>query len=275
MMTRKNLILIPKLLCAVAMFTLLTGARGCQTTAGSSSYTSYPAPPPTSGHVVGGPVDSGVPLPAPAPILYTGDLALTAYAPVMSSLSAETETFNAIVREGGAFGPVILEGGGFVFDAYGVGAVDLLELPYGFYDIELVGLDFFGNAASYAATSISIDEPLASLAMELESTSYAGDVVLELYAPDGGIYENPIDTVDYFLWEVDELTGELIFVEEMAELQYFDWDPPVIGALELGSYYIEVYAYDAYGYNIYEFGGDFDHDADLTYLPVDLWYTGG
>ena len=265
MTTRTHFKTLTKLFMAFAMFTLLTGARGCHSTAGSSSYTSYPAPPVGGGTVVSGPGT----VVTPAPVLYTGDIGLT----VFSAMTPDTETFNVTVRESGAFGPVILEGGGFVFDPTGAGALDILELPYGFYDIEVVGLDFFGNAVSYAATGVTIDEPFINVTMELEPVSFTGDVVLELYAPDGGIYEEPIDTVDYFLWEVDSITGELIFVEEMVEQAFFSWDPPVIGALESGSYYIEVYAYDAFGYNIYEFGGDFEHDAELTYLPIDLWYV--
>ncbi len=267
-----------RLIAVFAMFTLLTGARGCQANGANSSYTGYTSPPPSGGgSVVTGPAGPAVPVdpgPAPvAPVVFTGDLALTVYAPLFSSLSPDTETFNVTIREGGAFGAVIVEGTGFVFDASGVGALDITELPLGFYDVEVLGIDFFGNAVSYAATSVSIEEPLTYLSLELEPVVQQGDVVLEMYEPDNGAFAGPIDSIDYVLWELDPVTGEYTLVEEMLEIAYTPWEPPVIGALELGNYYIEVYAYDAFGYWIYQFGGDFVHDADLTYAQIDLWYA--
>ena len=272
MWTRNNYSNAARLVVGLALFTMLTGARGCSVQSSGSGYTTYGSSP--AGTVVSGPVHSApAPIPVSSSVIYQGDVALTVYSPLVSSVTPETVSFNVTVRSGGAFGPVIVEGSGFVFDGFGVGAVDIVDLEFGFYDVEVVGLDAFGSVVSYAASGLTVEEGLTSLVMELEATSFAGDVVLELYAPDGGQFENPIDTVDYVLWEVDAVTGELIFVEEMTELLYLSWDPVTIASLQLAEYYIEVFAYDALGWEIYQFGGYFTHDADVTYMPVDLWYT--
>lgn len=254
-----------KLFLALSLFTLLTGARGC--TVEGSSYGTHHAPPTYVEEevvVVTTTTSNG-------PALYLGDVALTVYAP--NGAYSESESFMLTVREGGAFGPVVLSGDGFVFDGHGVAAVDLLDLAYGYYDVEIVGFDTYGDTVSYAAVGMSVQEPLTSVFMDLESTLISGDVVLDMYEPDGGIYSEPIDTVDYAVWEIDPATGDLIFVEEMFGLFWAPHSPPVIGSLELGDYYIEAFAYDAYGYPIYEFGGEFSHVSNPTYVPMHLWYA--
>ena len=230
-------------------------------------------PPTTSTHYPGGPVYSdGVISTGPA-VAYVGDLALTVYAPAPSAYTADTVSFNVMLRRGGAFGPVVVDTVGFGLDAWGVGAVDLAELPYGLYDVSITGADLFGSAVSYAATTVNISESYGSLVMQLEPVTFAGDVVLDLYEPDGGLYENPVDTIDYTLYELDPLTGNLVFVEAMVEVPVDPWNPVVIAQLELGDYYLELSAYDLYGYRIYDWWGDFGHDAETTFLPIDLWYA--
>lgn len=267
-MNQRHTLLLSKLATLFAMFAMLTGARGCYTASpsGNYSYTGYSSPPPGGGVII----EEEIIVTDPA--YYYGDISVTVYAPQLSGTTPDTQTFAVTVREGGPFGQVVVAGTDFVFDAYGVGAVDITDLPYAYYDIEIVGVDMFGNSASYAAASLTLDEPLVTIALELEAVTYQGDVVLDLYEPDGGLYAEPIDTIDYFLWEVDPLTDELIFVEQMTELPVA-FENPTIPALELGNYYIEVYAYDAFGYPIYEFGADFAHDSELTFLPVDFWYA--
>lgn len=269
---RTTLALATKLIVGLALFSVITGFRGCTVSGGSGTYSTYTAPPPDGSVIVSGP---GTPAPGPVstPVVYVGDLALTIYAPAYSPVTPDTASFNVTIREGGAFGPVVLQGNSYALDIHGAGALDLLDLPYGYYDVEVVGLDFLGNAVSHAATGVSIDEPLTSLVLDLEAVDLAGDVVLEVYEPDGGIYSGPIDTIDYLLWELDPVTGQLIFVEQMNMLPFNPWQPPTIASLGLGDYYIEVFAYDSYGYEIYQFGAEFAHSGAVTYLPVQFWYS--
>lgn len=260
-----NFLTASKLFFALSLFTIFTGARGCTVEGGS--YETYRAPPTYVEEEVVVVTTSGTVSPA----LYLGDIALTVYAP--DGAYSLSESFMITVREGGAFGPVVLSGDGFVFDGHGVAAVDLLDMAYGYYDVEIVGFDVYGDTVSYAAVGMSVQESLTSVFMDLESTLISGDVVMEIYEPDGGSYAAPIDTIDYAVWEIDPATGDLIFVEEMFGLVWEPWNPPVIGSLELADYYIETFAYDAYGYPLYEFGGEFSHVSNPTYVPMHLWYT--
>ena len=266
-----NLIRTGKLALILALFTMLTGARGCSFGTSSYSYDTYPTPPPATGgnvYVGGGDV---VPVPS-APAVYYGDTALTIYAPPLSGLTPDTVDYRVIVRAGGAFGPVALETTMMSFDINGIAMLDLLGLEYGFYDVEITGFDFLGNLVSHAATSLNINEPLEVLTMTLDPVVFAGDVMLDLYAPYGGQFDMPMDTIDYVLWEMDPVTGEYTLVEEMVELPFYSFDPTVIANLELGTYLIDVYAYDAVGYLLFQGSTSFVHNDALTMVPVDLMY---
>jgi hypothetical protein len=208
----------------------------------------------------------------PAPVVYFGDTALTVYAPELSSITPDTTDFRVIIRAGGAFGPVVLETTLMPFDFAGVGMLDIFDLEYGFYDVEVTGFDFLGNLVSHAASSLNVNEPLESLVLSLDPIVFTGDVMLDLYAPYGGAYDNPIDTIDYVLWEQDPVTGEFTLVEEMIELPFYSFDPTIIANLELGTYFIDVYAYDAFGYLMFEGSTSFIHNNALTSVPVDLLY---
>ena len=265
-----NLIRTGKLTLILTFFTLLTGARGCSFGTASYSYDTYPTPPPpTSGDVyVGGDI---VPVPA-APAIYYGDTALTLYAPALSSITPDTTDFRVIVRAGSAFGPVVLESTLMPVDLNGVGMVDLLGLEYGFYDVEITGFDFLGNLVSHAATSLTVNEPLEVLTVTLDPVVFSGDVMLDLFAPYDGQFDPPMDSIDYVLWELDPVTGEYTLVEEMVELPFFSFDPTVIANLTLGTYLIDVYAYDAFGYLLFQGSTSFTHNNALTMVPVDLMY---
>lgn len=262
-------------------FTLLTGARSCSGGAAyPTGYETYPVEP---GPAI--PVGGGVVTPGPA--LLIGDIALTAYA------TPETMTFNVIVREESAYGPVVLEGTDFVFDAAGAGAVDIVDLPYGLYDVELVGLDAWGAAVSYAATSLVIEEPVTVVSMVLESTLASpapvpvdpgpvvvveptveiGDVALDIWEPDGGAIAGYTDTIDYYLWVWDEWAADWVFVESIGYIPFDPAEPPIIPSLTFGSYYLEVDGFDVMGARIYAFSGSFDHYASWTSLPVDFDYA--
>jgi hypothetical protein len=204
--------------------------------------------------------------------VFMGDLALTIYAPELSGSTASTTRFNLTIREGGAFGPIAIEAKNFEFDAFGVGTVDIFDLAYGFYDVEVVGLDLFGSSISYAATGVSIEEPFSALTLLMESAIIAGDVVLNLMEPDAGMFAGPMDTIDYTLWEIDSVTGQLIIVESMTELPFDPWNALVIAGLELGQYHLELAVFDMLGYPIYGYSSDFSHNAVTTFLSVPLWY---
>lgn len=265
--TRANLFTI--LLTILAVGSL----AGCELGGGYyDGYTTVDPAPTPSGPVVSHNPGAPAPAPAPSPVFYVGDIALTVYAPAVSPMTPNTVGFDVTVRKGSAFGPIVLQGYGYHFDAYGVGVLDLAELPYGLYDIEIVGKNAFGDSVSFAATSIALEAPFVSAPLSLEPVTLAGDVVLELYEPDGGMY-GPIDTIDYILWELDPTTGQYTMVEQIAELPAGPLDTPVIAALQLGTYYIEVDAYDVYGYRIYSWAGDFDHTSQSTFLPVAMWYA--
>ncbi len=262
-------------------FTLLTGARSCSGgSAYSAGYETYPVEPGPAIPVGGGVVN-------PGPALLIGDIALTAYA------TPETMTFNVIVREESAYGPVVLEGLDFVFDAAGAGAVDIVDLPYGLYDIELVGLDAWGAAVSYAATSLVMEEPVTVVSMDLESTLASpapipvepapvvpvepvtgiGDVALDIWEPGSGTTAGYTDTLDYYLWVWDEWIGDWAFVESVGYIPFDPAEPPVIPSLTYGSYYLEIDGFDVTGSLIYFFSGTFDHLSPWTSLPVDFGYA--
>ncbi len=246
----------------------LVALAGCEMGVGAGGgYVAVdPTPPPV---VITGPT---APVPS-VPIIYTGDLALTVYAPALSSLTPGSVGFNVTIREGGAYGPIALKGQGYEFDVFGTGVLDVVELPYGLYDVEVVGLDFYGDAVSYAAVTVTVEEPYVGLQLDLEPVTFSGDILLDLYEPDGGLYAGPIDTVDYVLWELDPTTGTYTLVEEIFELPAGPLDSPMIASLQLGEYYLELDAYDVYGYRIYEWAGEFSHASESTFLSVPLWYA--
>ena len=252
-----------KLIIGLTLFTLLSGFHGCTYRSGTTA--SVTSSSPTGSVVVTTVVDE------PAPVL-TGDLALTIFAPKLSGTTAASRRFNLTLREGGAFGPIVIEAKDFEFDAFGVGTVDISDLSYGFYDLEVIGLDMFGTSTSYAATGVSIDEPFSVVSLSLEPALITGDVVMELMEPDAGMFAGPIDSIDYTLWEVDEITGQLTIVETMVNLQFDPWNPPVIPALGLGTYHLELLAFDMLGDPIYGYSNDFTHNAATTFLPVTLFY---
>jgi hypothetical protein len=256
-MTLRNL---TKLSIAFVFFTFLSGFRGCYV----SGQATGPVYAPPGGTVVVETVTT-------VPVL-TGDIELTVFAPAASAVTPDTVTFNVTVREGGAFGPVVLKGYDYVFDSFGVGVIDIGDLGYGFYDIEVIGMDILGNSVSHAAQGITVDEPLSILTLDLDPVLLSGDVALDLVEPDSGLFSGPIDSIDYVLWEIDPTTGELVFVEQFIDLAYNPWNEPVIGNLNLGTYHLEVVAYDVFGVGIYEFAGSFNHDNHTTFLPVNLWY---
>ena len=256
----------------LTLFTLLTGARGCSFGPTSYSYDTYPTPPPAPVGTTVVTVSGDVGPVVTAPAVYYGDAALTVYAPALSGVTPDTLDYRVVVRAGGAFGPVVLETTLMPFDHTGVGMLDLLDLEYGFYDVEVTGFDFLGGLVSHAATSLTVNEPVEALTVTLDPIVFTGDVMLELYAPYGGQYDLPIDTIDYVLWEQDPVTGEYTLVEEMVELPHFAFDPTLIENLELGTYFIDVYAYDAFGYLLFEGGTSFLHNDALTSVPVDLMY---
>lgn len=256
-MTLRNL---TKLSIALVFFTFLSGFRGCHV----SGHTTETVYTPAGGTVV---VETITTVP-----LLTGDIELTVFAPVLSAVSPDTMTFNVTVREGGAFGPVVLKGYDYVFDSLGVGVIDIGDLAYGFYDIEVVGFDVLGNSVSHAAQGITVNESLSVLTLDLSPVVLSGDVALNLVEPDSGLFSGPIDSIDYVLWEIDPTTGELTFVEQFIELAYNPWNEPVIGNLNLGTYHLEVVAYDVFGVGIYEFAGSFTHENQTTFLPINLWY---
>ena len=234
---------IVSLLLSMFAFVSLTGARSCSGGVGASS--GYAG----GGVYVDGPgtavvVDSPplVIVDAPPVALVVGDVALTVLTP-SGELPGTTQSFSLVVREDSAYGPVVLEGHDFVFDANGVGPVDITALPYGLYDLELTGYDAWGGISGVGAATVMLDESAAYVTIELEATAYApaqGDVVLDLVAPDGGAFGPPIDTIDYYLWAYDPLTGAFTFVESVGYIPFDAFNPAVIPALGYGSYYVEV-----------------------------------
>lgn len=265
-------------LAGVAFFTMMTGYGSCQGGAGYSNpggsvEVGYESGYPTGGSPSGGyapaPSNGGyAPAPAPLdPVYDVGDIALTVYAP----WDGLTSSFDVTLRDGGTYGDIVLQGADFVFDGSGVAAVDITDLPFGYYDLEVVGLDVYGNSVSYAATGVTLQESLTTVTLTLESSTVAGDVVLDILEPDGGMYGNPTTELDYILWEVDSVTGQYVFVEQLT-VAFDPWSPPIIGNLELGEFYIEVRAFDAGGTEQYEFAGSFSHNGETTTVPIDLWY---
>jgi len=249
---------------AFAAFTMLTGARGCSFEAGSYEYDGYVDTPYAGG---------GTTYVSPPPVSgWVGDLALTIATPGVGALTPATESVRVTIRQGSAFGPVVYTEAVPV-DYYGEAAVDIYGLDYGFYDLEIVGLDYYGQSVSHAATGLTIDSSIRYTTVQLEPVSFGGDVTLDVYEPDGGYYAGPIDTIDYSLWEYDPSTGQYIIVEELSQLPYSPWDAITIGNLGLGDYYIEVFAYDVWGSLIYDFNAEFAHSASLTVLPVTFQYA--
>jgi hypothetical protein len=251
------------LIVGFVFFTLLSGFRGCHVSG------EVAGPVHGHGHAPAGPVYVDT---TPTQVVYAGDVALTVYAPPMSLLTPDTYSFNITVRESGAFGAIVLQGFDYRFDPYGVGVIDIGALPYGFYDIEVVGLDMFGSSVSYAAQGLVVDESLVILTLDLDAVTFSGDVMLDIVEPDSGLYGGPINEIDYILWEIDPSTNELILVEQWFGIYFDPWNPLVIGSLGLGDYYIEVLARDMFGNAIYEFSGTFAHVGEATFLPVPLWY---
>jgi hypothetical protein len=259
---------ISRLIIGFAFFTILCGFRGCYV----SSAIEEPAVVVTEPAVVVTHTTTVVE-PAPAPVIYMGDIELSVYAPASSAFTPNSERFNVTLREGGAFGATVLTGDDFLFDAFGQAAIDITALPYGYYDLEVVGFDLFGNSVSYAAKGIMVDEAMTFVTIDLEAVTFSGDVVLDLVEPDNGLFAGPIDTIDYTLWEIDPVTNELTFVEQFHALEVDAWSAPSIASLALGEYYIEVFAYDVFGDNTYEFAASFSHETNTTYLPVLFNYS--
>ena len=202
-----------------------------------------------------------------------GLISVTGYAPALSSLTADTESVIVTVRDGGAYGPVLIEPTEFQMEANGTVAIDVVDMPYGYYDIEMVGLDLFGNNVSYAAAGISLTEPIASLSLELEAVTFSGSVYLDIVEPaDDGI-TGPAVSLDYILWEKDTVTGELTFVEEMTQVPLDGWNLPVIENLELGEYTIEVYGFNVFDELIYDAVAEFSHEYEETVVPIFFWYS--
>ena len=288
-----------------AFFTFMSGYGSCQGGAGysqpgggvavgggyESDYSSGGASSggTSSGGYYSGGTSSGGYAPAPLdPVYDIGDIALTVYAP----WDGLTTSFDVTIRDGGAYGDIVLQGADFQFDGSGGAAVDITDLPFGYYDLEVVGLDAYGASVSYAATDVTVQEPLTTVTLTLESSTsgytdtgydsgtttqpgystYVGDVVLDILEPDGGMYGNPTSDIEYTLWDLDPVTGQYVFVEQLS-VAFDPWNPPVIGSLELGEYYIEVRAFDGWGTEQYEFAGSFSHDAETTTVPIDLWYV--
>ena len=249
---------------SLAAFTLLTGARGCTIETGAYEYTTYP----------NAPYDGGGTVYVQPPVAgWYGDLSLQVHAPASSFATPLTESYNVTIREGGAFGAVVVSRSGMPINGVGVGRLDLVDLPYGYYDVEVLGLDYFGNVVTHAATGVTVDHSVVYLTLDLDPVSFVGDVMMEIYEPDGGAFAGPIASLDYAIWERDPASGQYILVEQLFEQSFNPWSSPVIGALEFGQYYIEVFAYDSYGYNIYDFNAEFTHDGALTVLPVTFQYT--
>jgi len=219
------------------------------------------APP---GEIVTPPVD---------PSVWFGAISITAYAPPVTSLTPNTQSVMVTVREGGAYGPVLVQPTEFDLEANGTLAVDVLDVPYGYYDIEIVGLDLFGNNVSYAATGITLDEPIVSVSLDLDPITFVGAVRLDIVEPADDGFTGPAYSLDYILWERDVVTGELTFVEEITEIELDGWTMPVIEHLELGEYTIEAFGFDAYGNLIYEYVVDFSHDTEETMVPIFFWYS--
>ena len=264
-----------------AAFTLLTGARSCSGGYGSSYayeetgyYTDdgyyYEEPVGTTVVVGGGTYIE----PVPVGVDVVGDLALTIYAPYDDGVSPFTQTFGITVRQDSAYGPIILEGRDYTFDASGAGALDLTELGYGLYDVEVVGFDAYGASVSYAATTVTVDESLQYLTLELENTAVivTGDVALDLQVPDSGVYNGPVDSFDYYLWQWDPISGQYVFVESVGYVPFDSYDMPILPALDLGWYYLEIDAFDYAGVKNYIYSGEFEHTANLTSLTVWLDY---
>jgi hypothetical protein len=256
----KNTTLTLRVIFTLAAFTLLTGARGCSFDAGSYEYTGYPTTP----HDGGGTVYVG----PPQSSTWFGDVSLSVFAP-----HGPSDSVTVTVREGSAFGAVVVAYSDVPLSHNGSAVLDMFDVAYGYYDVEVLGLDVYGNVVSHSATGLTVERSMTYLSLELEPTTIAGDVMMEVYEPDGGVYAGPIDTLDYSLWEYDSYTGEYIIVEQMSNIPFNPWDAPVIGNLEMGDYYVEVFAYDAFGYLIYDFNAEFGHSAAVTVLPVAFQYA--
>jgi len=177
------------------------------------------------------------------------------------------------VREGGAYGPVLVQPSEFVMETNGTVAIDVVDVPYGYYDIEVVGLDLFGNDVSYAATGITLDEPIVSVSLDLDPVTFAGTVHLDIIEPTEDAFTGPAYSFDYILWEKDTVTGDLTFVEEITEIVLDGWTMPTIENLELGDYTIETFGFDIYGNLIYESVSDFTHQMEETVVPIFFWYS--
>lgn len=250
---------ITSLLLSAASFVALTGARGCS--AGVSAGTGYSA----VDYYEPAPVVVVSPGPV-TPVLLVGDVALTVMTPGLE-VPGTTQSFRVVVRADSAYGPVVLDGADFVFDANGVAPVDLTDLPYGLYDIEITGFDAWGGVSSYGAATVILDEGTAYVSVTLESSLAVvtqGDVALDLVAPDGGAYAPPIDTIDYYLWAYDPSTDAFTFIESVGYIPFDPYAAVVVPGLGFGSYYIEVDAFDVEGFRIYTYAGNFYHAGELT-----------
>ena len=211
--------------------------------------------------------------PPVAPSEWFGVIAITAYAPATSSLTPDTQRVMLTVREGGAYGPVLIQPTEFELEANGTVAIDVVDVSYGYYDIEVVGLDLFGNNVSYAATGITLDEPIVSVSLDMAPVTFAGTVLLDIVEPADDGFTGPAYSFDYILWEKDPMTGTLTFVEEITEIELDGWTMPMIENLELGDYTIEAFGFDAFGNLIYEYAADFSHEAEETVVPIFFWYS--
>ena len=209
--------------------------------------------------------------PATSPLL--GTIAITAFSPMDSAFLTETDRALVTVRSGSAFGPVVIEPTSFFFDEDGLLSLDIVDLPYGYYDIEMVGLDIMGNNVSYAASGLTLNEPIESLSLSLEQIHFSGDVFLDISEPTWDAAVNPVNTIDYTLWDQDPLTGELTFVEYGSGLFYDGLSMPMIADLEFGQYHLDVQGFDVFGTQTVSFAGDFEHSGQDTLVLIDFWYS--
>ena len=222
--------------------------------------------------VVDGPAPVVVTSP-PASTQLLGTIAVTAYAPVALGSSTDTVSTLVTVRSGSAFGPLVLQPETFTFDADGLLSLDIVDLPYGYYDIELVGLDSMGSNVSYAAGGLTLNEPIESLSVTLEQNQFSSDVYLDINEPTWDPLINPVHTLDYILWDRDSITGELTFVEQATGVFYDGISMPMIADLSFGQYRLDIQGYDIFGLQTVAYVGDFEHADVDTLVSINFWYS--
>jgi len=221
-------------------------------------------------------VDDAPPVIVTPPIDATpllGTIAITAFTPIDNAFTTATDRALVTVRRGSAFGPVVIEPVSFYFDEDGLMSLDIVDLEYGYYDIEMVGLDIMGNNVSYAASGLTLNEPIESLSLTLEQIQFSGDVYLDISEPTWDFDTYPVSAIDYTLWDRDPLTDELTFVESGFNLAYDGLTMPMIADLEFGQYHLDVQGFDPFGNQTVAFTGDFAHSGQDTLVSVDFWYS--